>query len=234
MQKYIYKIKNLINGKEYYGQTVHPEKRWWEHRRKAITHADSYPIHLAIAKYGEENFSFELLEKTEDYDEEEKCFIRENNSRVPNGYNVAEGGSSYVSYGQENARNTVRDADVPKIVKDLKENKLTDRQIAKKYNSTDKIISDINHGRTHRIDGEKYPLRVKRGSQKMTEKQADEIKDLLRSTDLSYNEIARRYGVTKGTVYQINRGTNFRRDKDDYPIRKAVYARASMRNLSNS
>jgi len=37
---------------------------------------------------------------------------------------------------------------------------------------------------------------------------------------MSYQEIANMYNITKGNVYQINRGTNFKREKDSYPIRK--------------
>lgn len=108
---------------------------------------------------------------------------------------------------------------MPFIIQDLKENKLSDREIAKKYNLTDKIIADINHGYTHKIENEKYPIRIKKGKQKLTEEQAEEIKTLLKTTTLSYQKIADMYNVTKGNIYQINRGTNFKRKKDTYPIR---------------
>jgi len=71
-------------------------------------------------------------------------------------------------YGESNPRNIVKDKDVPLIIVDLKNNKLTDRAIAKKYNLTDKIIADINHGYTHKQINETYPIRIKRGSQKLT------------------------------------------------------------------
>ena len=54
---------------------MHPEKRWWEHRQRAKTHYDNYPIHLAIDKYGEENFEFKVLEWSEDYDNRERELI---------------------------------------------------------------------------------------------------------------------------------------------------------------
>lgn len=217
--KAIYKITNLLNNKVYIGQSVHPEKRWWEHKQRARTNYDNYPIHLAITKYGEENFSFEILEWTKDYDNEEKRLINEYNSLSPNGYNILEGGSNPVMYGQNHPRNKVQDKDLPFIIQDLKENKLSDKEIAKKYNLTDKIIADINHGYSHKIKNEKYPIRIKKGSQKLTEKQAEEIKNLLKTTTLSYQKIADMYNVTKGNIYQINRGTNFKREKNTYPIR---------------
>lgn len=217
--KAIYKITNLLNNKVYIGQSLHPEKRWWEHKQRAKTSYDNYPIHLAINKYGEENFSFEILEWTKNYDDEEKRLIKEYNSLSPNGYNILEGGPNPVMYGQDHPRNKVQNKDLPLIIQDLKENKLSDREIAKKYNLTDKIIADINHGYSHRIENEKYPIRVKKGKQKLTENQAEEIKTLLKTTTLSYQKIADMYNVTKGNIYQINRGTNFKRAKDTYPIR---------------
>ena len=220
MIKALYKITNLINNKIYIGQTVHPEKRWWEHCNRAKTNYDNYPIHLAINKYGEENFSFEVLEWSEDYDNRERELIQQFNSLSPNGYNLIEGGPSPIMYGENHPRNKVKDIDLPLIIQDLKNNKLSDREIAKKYNLTDKIIADINHGYSHVLEGEKYPLRIKKGKQKLTEKQADEIKELLKTTNLSYQSIADKYHVSKGNIYQINRGTNFYREKDTYPIRR--------------
>ncbi len=184
--KAIYKITNLLNNKTYIGQSLHPEKRWWEHKQRAKTNYDNYPIHLAIAKYGEENFSFEILEWTKDYNNEEKRLIKEYNSLSPNGYNILIGGSNPILYGEDHPRNKVQNKDLPFIIQDLKENKLSDREIAKKYNLTDKIIADINHGYTHKVENEKYPIRTKKGKQKLTEKQADEIKILLKTTVLSY------------------------------------------------
>lgn len=219
MEKAIYKITNLQNNKIYIGQTIHPDKRWWEHCQRARTHTDQYPIHLAISKYGPDNFKMEILEWTEDFDEREKYWIKTLNTLVPNGYNVVERGPSPILKGEAHPRNFVKDKDLPLIIQDLKENKLTDRTIAKKYNLTDKIIADINHGYSHVIEGEKYPIRIKKGSQKLTEEQANEIKNLLRTTKLSYQAIADIYHVTKGNIYQINKGMSFKRDKDTYPIR---------------
>ncbi len=218
--KAIYKITNLINNKVYIGQSVHPNKRWWQHKQRARTHYDELPIHLAITKYGEQNFSFEILQWTQDYNNQEKRLIKEYNSISPNGYNIAEGGANHIMYGQNHPRNKVQNKDLILIIQDLKDNILSDRQIAKKYHLTDKIIADINHGYTHKIENEKYPIRIKKGKQKLTEQQADEIKNLLKTTKMSYQEIANMYNITKGNVYQINRGTNFKREKDSYPIRK--------------
>ena len=219
MQKAIYKITNLINNKVYIGQSVHPNKRWTEHKQRAKNKTDEYPIHLAIAKYGEENFSFEVLFFTEDYNLKEKEVILAYNSLVPNGYNILPGGAAPVLKGELHPRNTVSNETLHQVILALKENVLTDRQIAKKYGLTDKVVADINHGYSHKLENENYPIRIRKGRQKLTEEQAEEIKYLLKETTLSYQKIADKYKVTKGTIYQINRGTNFKREKDIYPLR---------------
>lgn len=219
MLKAIYKITNIINNKVYIGQTIHPEKRWREHCQRARTQYDSYPIHLAISKYGEENFSFEILEWTEDYDNRESLLIKEYNSLVPNGYNLILGGPTPIMTGEQHPRNKVKDSDLCLIIQDLKENKLTDRAIAKKYNLTDKIIADINHGYSHKIADETYPIRIRKGRQKLTKEQVDKIKELLKNSDLSYQQIADQFQVTKGNIYQINTGRSFKQNTETYPIR---------------
>ena len=218
MIKAIYKITNCINGKIYIGQTIHPDRRWIEHKQKARHGQDKFPIHLAIAKYGEKNFTFEILEWTEDFNNEERRLIQELNTLSPNGYNISEGGENNVMYGESNPRNIVKDKDIPLIIADLKENKLTDRAIAKKYNLTDKIIADINHGYTHKQINETYPIRIKHGSQKLTIEQVNEIKHLLETTLVSYKELADQYNVSKAAIYSINKGQTFKEERQ-YPIR---------------
>ena len=220
MEKAIYKITNLINGKVYIGQSIHSERRWAEHKQKAKHGKEKSAIHLAIEKYGEENFSFEILKWSENYNKEEIDMIKEYNSLIPNGYNITEGGENCcVLRGENNPRNIVPNNIISLIIQDLKNNKLTDRAIAKKYNLTDKIIADINHGYTHKQENENYPIRVKRGSQKLTQEQVREIKKYLETTLISYKELANKYGVSKGTIYHINTGRTLKEERN-YPIRK--------------
>lgn len=93
----IYKITNKINNKIYIGQSIHIETRIKEHLWKATNSKDvsfNAPIHLAIRKYGKENFEWEVIEECsiQDIDEKEKYYIQQYNSLVPNGYNISTGG----------------------------------------------------------------------------------------------------------------------------------------------
>lgn len=87
----IYKIKNLINGKCYIGQSKNIESRWADH--KAAIYNDrqptyNYPLYKAIRKYGLTNFSFEVIEEcsVEDLNTREIFWIEYYNS-YNNGYN---------------------------------------------------------------------------------------------------------------------------------------------------
>lgn len=219
--KALYKITNKINGKVYIGQTIHPDKRWWEHCNRAENGLDNYPIHCAIKKYGKENFDFEILEWSEDYNNRERELIIEFNSLCPNGYNVSKGGSSPVMYGEEHPNNTISQDTVYQIIIDLQNGYvLTDREIAKKHNTTDKIVADINHGYSHRIENMNYPIRRKRGRQFLSEEQVNQIKFLLKTTNLSYNEIGEQFGTNKNNVSQINSGRSWHKENEEYPIRR--------------
>lgn len=218
-QKAIYKITNLLNNKAYIGQSIHPNRRWAEHKQHAFNNLDNYPIHCALRKYGVENFSFEILEWTENYNIREQQFIKEYNSLIPNGYNIGEGGENYVMYGENHPRNITPNFVIPLIINDLKENKLTDREIAKKYNLTDKIVADINHGYSHKNEKETYPIRKRRGSQKLTIEHVNEIKYALETSLISYTELGQKYGVTKQTIASINYGKTFNEPNRKYPIR---------------
>lgn len=94
---YIYKITNRLDGKVYIGQTVNTDNRWKAHKSYAKNKTKcKQVIHQAIAKYGIENFEFEVLACSLDKDsanDAEVQIIKQYNSRdKKNGYNIAVGG----------------------------------------------------------------------------------------------------------------------------------------------
>lgn len=99
---YVYKITNNINNKIYIGITNDYKRRWREHKGK---HNKNSVISKAIHKYGEQNFSFEVLYSglsIEDANQKEIELIQQYNSLIPNGYNISSGGG--VQKGSENGR----------------------------------------------------------------------------------------------------------------------------------
>lgn len=101
----IYLIINLINGKMYVGQTRQKlELRIGEHKRKG--NKNSLGIDGAIKKYGWENFKVEILEECpiEMLNEREIFWIAELKTKVPNGYNLTDGGGG--GYGHSPSAET--------------------------------------------------------------------------------------------------------------------------------
>ncbi|MBQ6297197.1 MAG: GIY-YIG nuclease family protein [Selenomonadaceae bacterium] len=101
MHGVIYKITCLINRKIYVGQTINFKRRINQHKRDSSKFRNG--IDAAIAKYGWENFSVEVIEKcpVEQLNEREIFWIAELNSKVPNGYNLTDGGDGIVGCSEE-------------------------------------------------------------------------------------------------------------------------------------
>lgn len=91
----IYKATNKITEKYYIGQTVRSLKdRILSHERSWKTERNTY-FSNALHKYGNENFKWEILEECdskEELDEMEFHYIKQYNSKRPNGYNLTDGG----------------------------------------------------------------------------------------------------------------------------------------------
>lgn len=206
----IYKIENLINHKIYIGQSVHIERRWKEHCR----HYKQSIISDAIKKYGEDNFSFQVIEECPEdkLDEREMFYINKFNCIVPNGYNIRDYSKSnqttFNYYNKETFLN---------IVNDIKNSTLTFKEISKKYNVSDRTIYSINNGQYHYLENEKYPLRnLEFFSNQYYINIINDIKDNI----LTYYEISQKYQITYDTIYQINKGKIHYLENEIYPLRK--------------
>lgn len=93
----IYKIENSINNKVYIGQTIHTAKHRWQQHIAASKagRGMQYPLYKALAKYGLDNFRFEIIEEIDNQllDEREKYWIKFYNS-YRDGYNATIGGNN--------------------------------------------------------------------------------------------------------------------------------------------
>ena len=83
----VYKITNELNGHSYVGFTSQPmNSRFSAHKRSARRGA-KWPLHNAIRKYGEDNFTIKTLYEGKDALEQEDKYIKKYGY-----YNIAPGG----------------------------------------------------------------------------------------------------------------------------------------------
>lgn len=94
----IYRATNKYNGKIYIGQTsLHLARRIWLHHQATKNGLDEMVFHKAIRKYGEDAFLWDILvrcDTNEEMNRLESGFIKLLNSKVPNGYNLTDGGEN--------------------------------------------------------------------------------------------------------------------------------------------
>lgn len=109
MKYTVYLRTNKINGKQYVGQTknfTEREKQWnvltTRYANKLLTKDRQY--------YGLENFTVSVLAEVETREEAwelEQSFIRELNTKFPNGYNKAFGGELSTGYNHTEEQKTI-------------------------------------------------------------------------------------------------------------------------------
>lgn len=157
----IYKITNLLNGHCYIGQSIDIQRRWIHHKNYPLASSD-YPLYRAFQKYGINNFSFEVLEECaiEDLDSKEIAYIRYFNS-YKDGYNQTEGGSGTTGAAIKLSLN-----DLTEIYDLLLHSTMSQRDIAEYYGVGEDTISEINHGKTRRLENYSFPLRNNRKEKK--------------------------------------------------------------------
>lgn len=112
----IYAIVNVINDKQYVGQTFNKLKRFGEHKKtlRAHTHCNRL-LQRAFNKYGEEAFIFVMLEEVKDLEkltEKEQCWI----DTLKPEYNLAPVAGSMLNYKHtDEARQNMSKAHIGKI-----------------------------------------------------------------------------------------------------------------------
>ena len=70
---------------------------------------------------------------------------------------------------------------------------------------------------------------------KLTQKEVDQIKDLLKNSDKTYNEILQLFPSikSKSMISLINQGHNWKDDKETYPLRKTYFGTKGEKNKNS-
>jgi len=98
----IYKVTNQINHKSYIGKTELSFSRRKSNHLSDAKRGCEFAFHRALRKYGEENFTWEIIEDCiEDktlLDDKEKYYIALYETFGPKGYNMSEGGEGQTGW----------------------------------------------------------------------------------------------------------------------------------------
>ena len=231
----IYKI-DFPNGKSYIGLSNNIKRRILEHnydKRQPV-------LFSAIKKYGK-ILEFIVLESgdfnREVLNEKEKYYISVYNTNHRDfGYNLTEGGYSYLGIYNPNAKFTEADLD---SIKDFLENsRKSIVEISKIYECSEATIQRINSGSHYHNPSWEYPIRkerfVHRGKNNPNSKfeNLEDVYKDLKNAEESMAELAEKYSCSVTTIRNINSGKTYFSKDQDYPIRKNKAPRKKIIDLS--
>ena len=132
----VYKITNKITGKIYIGITNQGSGARYRHHWYESRIGEPSPIHRSMAKYGEDNFTLEIIDFAETYDElkeKETFWIKKFNSRDRKiGYNLTEGGDG--TFGRTHSEETkekIRQKALGRKISEETKKKMSEARIGK-------------------------------------------------------------------------------------------------------
>lgn len=214
----IYCFTNNINGKKYIGQSISKGNARYNNHKSSYKNPDDCeyesPLHRAFRKHGFENFTYEILaqdiESIDLLNQLEIQYIQQYNCQIPNGYNIEPGGKNCAK---------------PKTLEHRKKEiwaqaKLTEEEVIElrkayqRKESPTKIYKEKYENIMHYNSflniwsGRRYALIMPEVFEKgrHTKLNAETVKLIRKDreeTNLSYDKLAERYGISKGTIADI-------------------------------
>ena len=112
---------------------------------------------------------------------------------------------------------------IKEIINLLQTTQCTIQQISQQYNVTETVIQRINSGKSYHQNDIIYPIRKRITSHKNHTLNQSELMLLindLQNSNLTFNNIANKYGVSTSTIYNINAGRTRKQKNLNYPLRK--------------
>ena len=214
----IYCFTNNINGKKYIGQSISKDNARYNNHKSSYKNPDDCeyesPLHRAFRKHGFENFTYEILaqdiESIDLLNQLEIQYIQQYNCQIPNGYNIEPGGKNCAK---------------PKTIEHRKKEiwaqaKLTEEEVIElrkayqRKESPTKIYKEKYENIMHYNSflniwsGRRYALIMPEVFEKgrHTKLNAETVKLIRKDreeTNLSYDKLAEKYGISKGTIADI-------------------------------
>ena len=83
----VYKITNNITGDFYIGSSKNIKRRWAQHKRPSVQKQwPNSKLYKGMASYGLDNFTFEIIEETDNLREREQYYIEQLNPSYNNNW----------------------------------------------------------------------------------------------------------------------------------------------------
>lgn len=152
----VYKITNKVTNKIYIGITNQGSGARYRHHWYESRIGEPSPIHRSMAKYGEDNFTLEIIDFANTYDElkeKEKYWIKQYNSTDKSiGYNLTEGGDG--TFGRKHSEDTkekIRQKALGRKVSEETKKKMSETRLGKCSDKQREHLLKLTVGQSKKI-----------------------------------------------------------------------------------
>ena len=152
----VYKITNKVTNKIYIGITNQGSGARYRHHWYESRIGEPSPIHRSMAKYGEDNFTLEIIDFADTYDElieKEKYWIKQYNSTDKSiGYNLTEGGDG--TFGRKHSEETkekIRQKALGRKVSEETKKKMSETRLGKCSDKQREHLLKLTVGQSKKI-----------------------------------------------------------------------------------
>lgn len=214
----IYCFTNNINGKKYIGQSISKGNARYNNHKSSYKNPDDCeyesPLHRAFRKHGFENFTYEILaqdiESIDLLNQLEIQYIQQYNCQTPNGYNIEPGGKNCakpktIEHRKKEiwAQAKLTEEEVIELRKAYQRKESPTKIYKEKYDNIMHYNSFLNiwSGRRYALI---MPEVFEKGRHtKLNTETVKLIRKDREETNLSYDKLAEKYGISKGTIADI-------------------------------
>lgn len=152
----VYKITNKVTNKIYIGITNQGSGARYRHHWYESRIGEPSPIHRSMAKHGEDNFTLEIIDFADTYDElkeKEKYWIKQYNSTDKSiGYNLTEGGDG--TFGRKHSEETkdkIRQKALGRKVSEETKRKMSETRLGKCSDKQREHLLKLTVGQSKKI-----------------------------------------------------------------------------------